>query len=155
MTCAPLELVIFDCDGVLVDRALQDCRRPHAAHRVDHGKPRVLSAAKRVRYCELIAALKLRTTNKNGRHHGYSIKDLVEQFDSKAGEIKALFNNTLDATRTGRCARRCCALACRYDNLQLAIRRWLHAKSTRDRRRRGATAIGGRSQISESPHRGV
>jgi len=33
--------------------------------------------------------------------HGYSIKDLVEQFDSKAGEIKALFNNTLDATRTG------------------------------------------------------
>jgi hypothetical protein len=32
--------------------------------------------------------------------HGYGIKDLVEQFDSKAGEIKALFNNTLDATRT-------------------------------------------------------
>jgi hypothetical protein len=32
--------------------------------------------------------------------HGYSIKDLVEQFDSKAGEIKALFNNTLDPNRT-------------------------------------------------------
>jgi hypothetical protein len=32
--------------------------------------------------------------------HGYSIKDLVEQLDSKAGEIKALFNNMLDATRT-------------------------------------------------------
>lgn len=32
--------------------------------------------------------------------HGYSIKDLVEQFDCKAREIKALFNNTLDATRT-------------------------------------------------------
>jgi hypothetical protein len=27
-------------------------------------------------------------------------EDLVEQFDSKAGAIKALFNNTLDATRT-------------------------------------------------------
>ncbi len=32
--------------------------------------------------------------------HGYSIKDLVEQFDCKPREIKALFNNTLDATRT-------------------------------------------------------
>jgi hypothetical protein len=32
--------------------------------------------------------------------HGYGIKDLVEQFVSKAGEIKALLNNTLDATRT-------------------------------------------------------
>lgn len=31
--------------------------------------------------------------------HGYRIKDLVEQFNAKPAEIKALFNNTLDATR--------------------------------------------------------
>ena len=31
--------------------------------------------------------------------HGYRIKDLVEQFNARPAEIKALFNNTLDATR--------------------------------------------------------
>lgn len=31
--------------------------------------------------------------------HGYRIKDLVEQFNAKPAEIKALFNNTLDAAR--------------------------------------------------------
>ena len=32
--------------------------------------------------------------------NGYRIKDLVEQFDAKPAEIKALFNNTLDPIRT-------------------------------------------------------
>jgi type II secretory pathway predicted ATPase ExeA len=31
--------------------------------------------------------------------HGYRVKDLVAQFDTKPAEIKALFNNSLDATR--------------------------------------------------------
>ena len=31
--------------------------------------------------------------------HGYRIKGLVEQSDAKPAEIKALFSNTLDATR--------------------------------------------------------
>lgn len=31
--------------------------------------------------------------------HGYHIKDLVEQFDAKPAEIKALFSNQLDPTR--------------------------------------------------------
>lgn len=31
--------------------------------------------------------------------HGYSIKDLLEQFDHKGAEVKALFNNTLDPAR--------------------------------------------------------
>jgi len=31
--------------------------------------------------------------------HGYQIKDLAELFDAKPAEIKALFNNTLDASR--------------------------------------------------------
>jgi len=32
--------------------------------------------------------------------HGYRIKDLVEQFDARPTEIKALFSNQLDPTRT-------------------------------------------------------
>ena len=32
--------------------------------------------------------------------HGYRVRDLVEQFDVKPAEIKALFNNTLDAGRS-------------------------------------------------------
>ncbi len=51
-----------------VYRALHAFRKPHAAHRADHGKPRVLPQAELEHYCELIAALKLRTTNKQGRH---------------------------------------------------------------------------------------
>ena len=51
-----------------VYRALNDLLRPRAAHRADRGKPRLLPKWELERYCELVAALKLRTTNKNGRH---------------------------------------------------------------------------------------
>jgi hypothetical protein len=51
-----------------VYRALTDFLKPHTTHRVDHGKPRVLPKAELERYCEVVAALKLRTTNKQGRH---------------------------------------------------------------------------------------
>lgn len=51
-----------------VYRALTELNKPHAAHRADHGKPRVLQSVDLERYCELVAALKLRTTNKSGRH---------------------------------------------------------------------------------------
>ena len=57
--------------GVSTDtvyRLLRNLRKPRAAHRADFGQPRVLPKAKLERYCELIAALKLRTTNKQGRH---------------------------------------------------------------------------------------
>lgn len=51
-----------------VYRALTDFLKPRTTHRVDHGKPRVLPKAELERYCEVVAALKLRTTNKQGRH---------------------------------------------------------------------------------------
>jgi hypothetical protein len=51
-----------------VYRALNHVNKPRSAHRADYGKPRKLSHSELERYCELIAALKLRTTNKNGRH---------------------------------------------------------------------------------------
>ena len=49
------------------NRALQTFQKPHFAHRADHGKPKMSPQAELERYCELIAALKLRTTNKAGR----------------------------------------------------------------------------------------
>jgi hypothetical protein len=51
-----------------VYREMNRVRRPHTVHRADLGKPRVLAQPDLERYCELVAALKLRTTNKNNRH---------------------------------------------------------------------------------------
>ncbi len=49
-------------------RQLREPGRPRALHRADRGRPRVLPPATLQRYCEIIAALKLRTTNGKGRH---------------------------------------------------------------------------------------
>ncbi|WP_426993748.1 hypothetical protein [Methylomonas sp. CM2] len=49
-----------------VYRALRDLHKPKAVQRGDRGKPRVLPKAELEHYCELIAALKLRTNNKKG-----------------------------------------------------------------------------------------
>jgi len=57
--------------GMSVDtlyRALRSGSRPKAAHRSDRGTPRKLSTAEMERYCEVIAAFKIRTSNKKGRH---------------------------------------------------------------------------------------
>ena len=49
-------------------RNLQQHGRPRPVRRADRGKPRKLGAAELERACEIIAALKLRTTNRKGRH---------------------------------------------------------------------------------------
>jgi hypothetical protein len=59
---------LYGVSTTTVYRALNDFHKPRLAHRADHGKPRVMPKAELERYCELIAALKLRTTNKQGRH---------------------------------------------------------------------------------------
>ncbi len=59
---------LYGLSTTSVYRALKDFLKPRATHRVDHGKPRVLPKAELERYCEVVAALKLRTTNKQGRH---------------------------------------------------------------------------------------
>lgn len=59
---------LYGISATTVYRALHVFQKPHAAHRADHGKPRLLPQTELERYCELIAALKLRTTNKAGRH---------------------------------------------------------------------------------------
>ena len=59
---------VYGVSSATVYRALQTFPKPRAMHRADRGTPRVLPKAELERYCELIAALKLRTTNKQGRH---------------------------------------------------------------------------------------
>lgn len=81
--------------GVSTDtvyRLLRDFRKPKAAHRADFGKPRVLPKADLERYCELIAALKLRTTNKQGHHLSTRRAiELIENFgvETPQGLIRA------------------------------------------------------------------
>jgi hypothetical protein len=49
-------------------RALRERVRPKALQRADRGVPRILPQAEFERFCEVIAALKIRTSNKKGRH---------------------------------------------------------------------------------------
>ncbi len=49
-------------------RALRERARPKALQRADRGVPRILPQAEFERFCEVIAALKIRTSNKKGRH---------------------------------------------------------------------------------------
>src|SRR5438093_13571606 len=58
----------YDVSESTVYRALTHRPVPRAVQRVDQGTPRVLPTEQLEQYCEVIAALKLRTTNKQGRH---------------------------------------------------------------------------------------
>jgi hypothetical protein len=49
-------------------RILRGERRPKDAERADRGRPRIMSATEIERWCEIVAAMKVRTTNKKGRH---------------------------------------------------------------------------------------
>ena len=49
-------------------RQLRGERRPKDAHRTDRGSPRSMPAPEIERWCEIVAAMKIRTTNKKGRH---------------------------------------------------------------------------------------
>jgi hypothetical protein len=49
-------------------RLLRGERRPKDAHRADRGRPRAMPATEVERWCEIVAAMKVRTTNKKGRH---------------------------------------------------------------------------------------
>lgn len=58
----------FDISAATVRRQLRVCSTLSNNKRVDFNKPRVVSVERMQYYCKLIAALKLRTSNKKGRH---------------------------------------------------------------------------------------
>lgn len=49
-------------------RALRELNRPKSVRRSDHGTTRIAPQTEMERYAEIVAALKIRTTNKKGRH---------------------------------------------------------------------------------------
>ena len=51
-----------------VYRCLRELRRPKALQRSDAGNPRILRKLELDYFCQLIAAMKIRTLNKKGRH---------------------------------------------------------------------------------------
>jgi len=59
---------LYGVSAETVYRALRQGYKPKGVRRADHGKPRKLSKAELIQYCEVIAALKVRTQNKKGRH---------------------------------------------------------------------------------------
>lgn len=84
--------LLYGVSPTTVYRALQAFQKPHAVHRKDRGKPRVLPRSELERYCELIAALKLRTLNKQGRHLSTrQAIELLEQYgvETSQGLIRA------------------------------------------------------------------
>ncbi|MEP6903209.1 MAG: IS481 family transposase [Actinomycetota bacterium] len=77
---------LFGVSDDTLYRALR--RRVHVTskHRADRGKPRKLSVAEMERYCEVIAAFKVRTLNKKGRH--VSTKRAVEILEECGMRVK-------------------------------------------------------------------
>lgn len=73
-------------------RVLRASARPRALQRADSGEPRILPKPELERYCEIIAAIKLRTSNRKGRHLSTSgTIRLLENygFDTPAGFVQA------------------------------------------------------------------
>jgi hypothetical protein len=59
---------LFGVSEYTLYRKLRAGGQLHPAHRKDRGVPKVLPEAELVRYCELVAAIKLRTSNRKGCH---------------------------------------------------------------------------------------
>lgn len=59
---------LFGVSASTIYRALAALSRPKGMGRADRGKPRAIAEEELTRYCEIIAALRLRTCNGQGRH---------------------------------------------------------------------------------------
>ena len=83
---------LFGVSRATVYRGLQGRLRPKGVRRADHGTPRKMPRAEMERFCEVIAALKLRTTNKKGRHLSTARAiELLEEHgvETPGGELRA------------------------------------------------------------------
>lgn len=94
----------FNVSEPTLYRALAKRYRPQALLRADRGTPRLLPVEQLERYCELIAAIKVRTSNKKGRHLSTteSIR-LIETFgiDTPDGHVRVRAG-TLNKTTVNR-----------------------------------------------------
>jgi transposase len=83
---------LYGVSSSSVYRALRRRWRPKGLRRSDAGSSRVMPAAEMEKYCQIIAAMKIRTRNKKGRHlpTTEAIR-LIEQFgiETAQGLVKA------------------------------------------------------------------
>ena len=85
-------------------RQLRTLHRPRPMRRADRGRPRKVPIAELERWCEIIAALKLRTTNKKGHHlsTGRTIQ-LLEEYGAETPDgLARLPANTLTRSMADR-----------------------------------------------------
>ena len=89
-------------------RQLRGERRPKDAHRTDRGTPRSMPAPEIERWCEIVAAMKIRTTNKKGRHLSTvrTLELLVEYGVDTPDGFRKLEPGTLTASTLNRHLRR-------------------------------------------------
>lgn len=83
---------LYGVSTASIYRALRDLHRPKAAGRSDCGHSRKFSPGQMEGFCEIIAALKLRTTNKKGRHLStVRAIELLEQYgvETPKGHIQS------------------------------------------------------------------
>ncbi len=83
---------LYGVSSDTIYRALRERTKPHATRRSDCGSPRVMPKVELERYCELVAALKVRTSNKKGRHlsTGEAIRLLEEEgINTPSGYVQA------------------------------------------------------------------
>jgi hypothetical protein len=72
---------LYGVSPATVYRALRHVYKPKAVGRADRGQSRRIPTAEMERYCELVAALKVRTTNRQGRHLSTArALELLEQY---------------------------------------------------------------------------
>lgn len=72
---------LFGVSTATVYRSLQGLKRPKDLRRSDRGRPRALDRADMAKYCEIIAALKIRTGNGQGRHLSTNrAMEILEEF---------------------------------------------------------------------------
>lgn len=83
---------LYDLSEQALYRALAQRARPRALRRSDRGRPRVVTQDKMEQHCELIAAIKIRTSNLKGRHLSTTEAiRLIEEFgiETPEGLVKA------------------------------------------------------------------
>ncbi len=83
---------LYGVSPATIYRALRELQKPKSITRADFGRPRKVAVSQMNQYCEIVAALKLRTTNKQGRHLSTSRAiELLEKYgvETDRGHIQA------------------------------------------------------------------
>lgn len=134
-------------------RLLRGERRAKDAHRSDRGQPRVMSAAEIERWCEIVAALKVRTTNKKGRclSNARILELLVEHGVQTPQGLEKLAPGRLVASTLNRHLRRLGYDRSRMTREPPALRFLFNAMAAKDEAGNPFQGIPGTIQLDNGP----